>query len=390
MPNAEWLSGVRLMLAVLLAVTTVHARRTTQPDLRQDRAAFPIQADGAHARVSQRWTLRRADNSGLGLITSLVRCADTFYLTDNEYRIYRFDSRHQTAVHEFVSDPSTLGLPRALAADCERHKLYVITAGSKMAAIVDMNSGTIETRHRLPHNLSLPQRAYLVGSDTLYVSGVFNQTAIASPLRTLQADSFFESLHLGLRISLTTGAIDPLFQPYETRCTAAGECFGSSFDRLSASGAQWVVAQSISSRIALYGAAGQLRSTHSTASPRFVRDGTELPLRSTTAAQVEWTNHNSTIRSVFGVGGLIVAVHATFEGGFDRPENAPIARPFMNIHDPDGLPLTSDISLSNLPVGRDDANLYVVGRAEDRRGPGKVEQSLMQIPVKRGRQSISK
>ena len=104
---------------------------------------------------------------------------------------------------------------------------------------------------------------------------------------------------------------------------------------------------------------------------------------------MDWTSRNSTIRSVFGIGGLIVAVHATTEGTLDKPEHMPIPRSLMNIHELDGRPLVSDIRLLNLPVGRDDANLYVVGRAEDRRGPGTAAQELLQIPVRKGRQSIS-
>ena len=151
-----------------------------------------------------------------------------------------------------------------------------------------------------------------------------------------------------------------------------------------------MVAQAISTRFALYSGSGHLLSTHSTMSPRFVRDGTELPLRAPAAARIDWLNRNSTLRSVFGVGGLIVAVHAIVEGSDDQPGQVPIARPLMNIHDLEGRPLVSDIRLWNLPVGRDDANLYVVGRAEDRRGPGTTEQELVQIPVRRDRQSISK
>ena len=149
-----------------------------------------------------------------------------------------------------------------------------------------------------------------------------------------------------------------------------------------------MVAQATSTRFALYTERGDLKSTHSTMSPRFVRDGTELPLQAPASIGVPWLNRNSTIRSVFGVSGLIVVVHALFEGTFEGTDSPPIARPLMNIHDLDGRPMVSDIRLPNGPVGRDEANLYVVGRAEDRRGPGKAEQELLQIPIKRGHESF--
>lgn len=381
---------LRLVSVLLLAVVGTNLHRAPRAELQQERAVFPIQADGANARVSKQWMLRRADGSGLGLIVSAVRCGDAMFLADSEYRVYAFDLRRQAPVRELASDPAVLGLPLAVTADCVHHRLYVVTSGSRLVVTVDAQSGVIEHTQSVPRNISFPQGVHLVWPDTVWVSGVFNPTPDVSPYQTRQPDDFFQLLRLGIRVSLGTGAVSPLFQPYERRCIAAGECVTSNFDRLSGSSEpQWIVEQAISTRFALYSGNGRLASTHSTMSPRFVRDGTELPLGSSATIRLGWLNHNTTIRSVFGVGGLIVVVHAAFEGSPGEPaDNVPIARPFMNIHDLDGRPLVSDIRLSNLPVGRDDSNLYVVGRAEDRRGPGGSEQQLMQIPIKRGHQSF--
>ena len=389
MPNAKLLHRLSLLPALLLAASDVD--RSVHATLAQERAVFAIQADDASARVNRRWTLRRTDNNGLGLILSVVRCDDTLFLADSEYRVYSFDLRRATPVRELVSDPARLGLPRALAADCARHRLYVIAVGPKLLVTIDARSGTIEHAQSFPANQIVAERAIVSGPGVVYVGGVFNPTPDINPYRTRDADNFFETQRLGIRFSLATGAVEPLFQPYEKRCSGAGECVSSALDRLSArSGAQWIAAQAVSTRFGLYGASGELRSTHNTMSPRFVRDGTELPLRASAAIRMEWLSRNSTIRSVFGVGGLIAVVHTVTEGSLDgRPEHMPIAaRPLMNIHDLNGQPLVSDIRLLNLPVGRDDANLYVVGRAEDRRGPGTATQELLQIPVKRGRHSI--
>ena len=144
LPSAQRLHVFLLVPALLLAVAAARAGHTTQADRRQDAVVFPILADGANARVSQRWTLRRPDRSGLGLIVRVVRCNDTLFLADSEYRVYRFDLRHPGPVQELVSDPAVFGLPRSLATDCDHQKLYVVTGGSRMLVTVDARSGAIE------------------------------------------------------------------------------------------------------------------------------------------------------------------------------------------------------------------------------------------------------
>ncbi len=98
-------------------------------------------ADPMHAEITGRYTLTTPGRT-VGTITSAVRCGTTLYLGDVESRLHRLDLTSGRVLPPLIDDTV---LPMALAADCERGKVWVVSpfprGGGVRAIAFDIESG---------------------------------------------------------------------------------------------------------------------------------------------------------------------------------------------------------------------------------------------------------
>src|SRR5207247_2358603 len=230
----------------------------------------------------------------------------------------------------------------------------------KTLLVLDARSRTRLSTQTFRRDLVGPYAVNIVGEDA-YIAGLWNPEP-ARGLPTLPGDTFFESLWIGERVSVASGAVEGALRPYETRCTAGAACIYADVDRIRGSGpARWVASLGISTRVAIYDEQRQRIGLHDISSPRFLRDGTELPVSASAEAAERWKSRNSIIRRVFSIGGYLVTIHTLTEIGPDW-QFGQMSRfqVFMNIHSVDGRGLVSDVRLPDIPIGRDETHLYVV------------------------------
>lgn len=261
--------------------------------------------------------------------------------------------------------------------------------GPRTVVTLNTSSGAVLGTQPFERELYETRSATLAGPDTLYIAGLWN----ADPARGLpkrDADSFFESTWLGEKLSLTDGSIENGLPPYETRCGAAGACPYADMDRVAGTGsAAWVAAQGTSTRVALYDARGGRTATVDVTSPKFLRDGTEMPVAVGGDVIERWKSRNSIIRRVFAIGDRLVSIHTLTELGPDWQFGQQTAfSVFMNIHALDGRPLVSDVKLVDVPIGRDDANLYAVDYGPAQRRNGATEATLVRVPITAGPDAV--
>src|SRR5207247_2811267 len=116
-------------------------------------------------------------------------------------------------------------------ADCERERLYVVNEGPRTVVTLNARSGEVLGKQSYGRGLSQPRSANLVGQDDMYLGGLWNPEP-ARALPSLAAESFFASLRLGLKLSLTSGAVEGGLRPFEPRCPAAAACTFADLDRI--------------------------------------------------------------------------------------------------------------------------------------------------------------
>jgi hypothetical protein len=193
-----------------------------------------------------------------------------------------------------------------------------------------------------------------------------------SPRDLLQrpAARYYEALRLGLRVSLDSGATEPLLTPYESICIGAGDCPDVRVDSaVTPRGVIHVAALPTSSAIGVYDASATSPRLIDVRSPRFVRDGRSLQPNDNVEARMRWKGQNSTIAQVLAFADAVAVVHA-------RPQIEPNYRvgdplqfiAYLNVYGWDGQVRVRDVPLSSVSVGRGDNQVYIVdyeGRTGD-------------------------
>jgi hypothetical protein len=379
------------LLTTTLVVVMCAPREAARPPLDSAQGKrYAFDATGRPARVDQSWLLEPAEGNTFDIILSVARCGNDLFLSDTQNRISRIDTNTPKArLQLFASDEQGIGRPGALAADCDRGRLHVVNTGPRTVVTLDMKSGTVVSTQPFKREMYEVRFADLVDTDVLYIGGLWNADE-PNPLPKRATDTFFNSTWIGQRVSLATGAVDAGLPPYETRCIAAGSCTMADLDRVrGAKTAAWVSSQGTSASIALYDSSGKRTALHDVRSPRFVRDGVELPVATPAAVYAEWQSRNSLIRHVFAFGDRIATVH-TLTGlppgwKFGEPTRQAV---FMNLHALDGAALVSDVKLPDFPVGRDDTHLYVVDYGAAGRRNGGERATLVRIPIKAGPEAV--
>ena len=374
---------VLLRAAILLAAGTWCLPGHAQPRYQFDAAGRP-------ARVAQTWELRRADGGANHLLTSVARCGSQIFVSDGGNYVYRLDAdASPSMLHLLAGDEQGIGRPSALAADCDRGRVHVVNTGPRTVVSLDTKSGAVVQTVPFRRELYEARSARLVEPDTLYIGGLWN----ADPARGLPARdnaSFFETTWIGEKLSLASGTVEPGLPPHETRCPAASACTFADLDRIRGrAAAAWVASQGTGSRVALYDAGGNRTGTIDVSSPKFLRDGTELPVASKVETIERWKGRNSIIRRVFAVGDSVVTVHTLTDIPPDwKPGEQAQFQIFMNLHRLDGTGLVSDIKLPDLPIGRDETSVYVVDYGSGGRQSGAERMTLMRIPINAGPDAV--
>jgi len=193
------------------------------------------------------------------------------------------------------------------------------------------------------------------------------------------AQTFYGAAHIGLRLSLTTGATEPLFEPYEQECIGGGKCLEVS---LATGDDRSVVALPTSARIGIYDASTETKSLIDITSPRFLRTGRTLPPAVSAEDTLRWNAENSTIFAVYRFREHVVTIHARPRLGADWVFGQPVEfTVLLNLHSYDGRLVWEDIELPDLPIGQDSENVFVVDYGERGRAGTSPAATLSTIHI---------
>ena len=338
-------------------------------------AAGPAKSSGPSSRLAVR--LDGTTFDPVGTVLSVVRCGPVVYLATQESKIRPVDIVRQRPLPVLDVDV----LPMALAADCNRRLLYAVSpvrrgAARTIVAAIDANTGTIVQQHDVPHMLM--RNAEFVPPSTLYVAGVIHGDPAALFRRTAATD-FFRNTHLGVRLTLDTGVVEPMLEPYDNECIGAGACLDVS---MVPSGSGWLASQPTSTRIAVYERAGARPQLVDITTAGFVRSGTTLAPDADAETRVRWHASNSTIDRVFRFPHHIAVVHVRprLESGWIFGQQLNFVA-LMNVYTLSGELVKSDIPLPDLAVGQDDEGVFVVDYGERGRAGDKMNVTLVRIAV---------
>ena len=244
----------------------------------------------ANPDVALRWELH--DDGGIGLISSLVRCGPLAYLADFQQKIRRLDLAQRRTLPTLNLE----GPPFALAADCERRRLFVVyppSRGNMEVHEIHAESGTAVRRHLLPP--TNVQGAYFIPPSSLVVGGLVRPKQSVA-LRQTTPQSPFVGAHLAARLDLDSGTSEPILPSYDDSCIGAGACWLVS---VAPDTRGWWAAQPTSMAIAHYDDLGNPPRLISVASPGLLRSGRSVPLGTMADEGVRWNAENSTLHSVF-------------------------------------------------------------------------------------------
>ena len=144
----------------------------------------------------------------------------------------------------------------------------------------------------------------------------------------------------------------------------------------------WAAVQGISTRVAIFDDRRQRTATFDVRSPKFLRDGTEMPVSTGASITEQWQSRNTLIRAVFVMANSIVTIHSLNVLGpnYTFGEQSQYAV-FMNVHALDGSGLVSDVKLPDLPIGRDETHLYAIDFGSEGRRNAADRLRLVRIPI---------
>jgi hypothetical protein len=348
---------------------------------------YRFDAAGRPARVDQSWELN-SDGEAISVIGAVARCGNTLLLSDDQFTIYRADAAKRTqTLSRFAGEAQGVGRVVALTAECAQQRVYALNSGRRTITTHDLATGAVmATSRQYPRNVYEPRTLLRVSPDVFVIGGLWSQDD-QRPIPQRAETAFWEETSIGLRLSLESGTISPGLPPYETRCIAAGACLTSDLDAIGERASRgWIASTGTSTTVARYDASGKQTGRIDVTSPKFVRDGTEVAMAIKGAETYErWRGRNSVIRRVLSFDRYLVVVHTkTIQGPgwvFGQQTKYDV---FMNIYDGDGVPLTSDVRLPDLPVGRDATHLYSIDYGPQGRGESPDRVTLVRIPVEAG------
>jgi hypothetical protein len=353
----------------------------------QPATKYQFDAGGRPARIDQSWELLSGDNA-ISILPGFARCGRQIFVSDDQFTIYRVDAEKPSQrLARFAGEDRGIGRASALAADCAGERLYVVNAGPRTVASLDMASGAVVASRPYKRDFYEARALTLLSPSEVMISGFWNPDYLAKPI-TARADiAFWDGTSIGQRVSLDSGATTPGVAPYESRCIAAGACLSSDLDAIGEGASRgWIASIATSTRVALYDAGGARTSSIEVRSPMFVRDGTEVPMTTRGATEYErWRGRNSVIRRVFSIGRYLVVVHTkTIQGPDWVFGQDPQYDVHMNLYLADGAPLTSDVRLPGVPVGKDATHLYAIDYGPKGRGQSPDKVTLVRIPIEAG------
>jgi hypothetical protein len=309
------------------------------------------------AKIVGRYELK-VPGTTVGTITSIVRCGDILYVGDNANRIHRLNI--STGRVESPIEDWTL-LPMALAADCDRGRVWVISPKPRSrglrAVAFEVSSGSA-TRDLNVETPCFPSSATVSG-DVLFVGGDCWVGSI-DQYKTPPAELFYSDKRIGVQVSLASGETRAGLIPFEKSCDGAGACVGSA---VAAFEGGWIASLPVSSQLGVYSDRGDLIRTVPVGSPgATARDGSRLASTARAEQSVQWSTRNSLIRRVFVMENRLVVAHYLTDvpAGWKIGSAPPQFKARINVLATDGKPLHVDLSVPELPVGSDGDALYVV------------------------------
>ena len=231
----------------------------------------PTPTPPVEATVVGRYELR-APGATVGTIMSIARCGDILYLGDTDSRIHRLNISSGRV--ESPIDDGTL-LPLALAADCDRGRVWAISPKPRSrglrAVAFDTSSGS-PTRDLNIDTPCFPTSATVTG-DVLFIGGECFARSIDN-YKVPPAESYYADKRIGVQVSLTSGETRPGLIPFEKSCDGAGACVGGS---VAALGTEWIASLPVSSQLGVYSDRGEVTRTIPVGSPgATLRDGSRL------------------------------------------------------------------------------------------------------------------
>ena len=379
---------VMLVACIAAFATTSYTRAVRMP---RGVPAFAVDAMGLEPAEAGTWsvTLRSNGAAPVGLISAAAVCGDEVFLLDSRQSlVHRFDlptGRQTGQVGASGTGPDEPRKPRAMALDCAGRTLYLIDL--TRVFVYDLASGRNVRRFEHPANFVSAGGTALLdkATDTLFVPGLW--PAARHDWLRKGIDSMFDGDRLGYRLSLRDGTTTPLFTPIERGCWAySADCLNIVFDKLPGVGPgenkdAWVVAQSVSTQVGIFDANYRMRRVFDIRSPRFHEDGARTTRSNSVIDEMRWHEDNSVIRRVYAFDDGIVTIHTTNAMKGWTPGKSIPFNVHINVHALDGSGLVSDVRLPDLPVGRDDKNLYVIdyGTAGRRLGAEKI--TLLRYPI---------
>ena len=243
-------------------------------------------------------------------------------------------------------------------------------------AAIDANTGTIVGQHEVPPMFA--SNSQFVPPSTLYVAGLIRADP-AARFRPTATTDLFRNTHLGVRLALDTGIVEPVLEPYDNECIGAGACFTVS---MVPSGSGWLASQPTSTRIAAYERAGSRPQLIDITTAGFVRNGTTLAPDTDAETRVRWHAGNSTIDRVFRFPHHIAVVHVRprLESGWVFGQQLNFTA-LMNVYTLSGELVKGDVPLPDLAIGQDEEGVFAVDYGEQGRAGDKMNVTLVRIAV---------
>ena len=377
---------------ILLTLVCIGASATTtyNRSIRSVRGNvhFAIEAAGRRAIRAAEWriALRQAGTEPIGLISAAAFCEDEVFLLDSRqaivHRIHLPTGRQTGHIGSSTERADAPRRPRAMALDCAGHALYLIDRTGVF--VFSLTSGRVERHFLQPKNFVYTGGNAVLDSAhaMLFVPGLWTSGSWSDWLQR-DLDHAFVGDRLGYSLSLRDGATKPLFVPLERGCWAySSSCLEVVFDEVRSDGPEkWVVAQRVSTQVGVFDSQYRLQRMLDVRSPGFLENGQRVGHSDSQADQTRWRENNSIIHNVYMFGNEVVTIHtkrATKDWIAGQPLDFEV---YMNIHSLDGTALVSDVRLPDLPVVRDERNLYVIDYGPGGRRIGIDHVTLIRYPI---------
>jgi hypothetical protein len=268
-------------------------------------------SDVVEAQSGQReWVLTSPEDS-FGVILTVARCGDILFLGDTQQKIHRYNFGTQKFLTTLGGNQ--VAFPTSFTADCAGRVLNVVTGiplkkgATASVQTFGMDSGELRREYSLPRYLPRPGTV-LESPDSLLISGLWVPLD-RSPEDLLQqsADRYYESLSLGLKLSLNTGETAPMLVPYQRGCIGGGQCPDV---RTNGHGTVRIASLPTSTSIGIYEKGTSSTRIIPIRSPQFVRSGETLPIAVSADTRMRWLGRNSTIREVYAFSSGFAVIHA--------------------------------------------------------------------------------